>query len=108
MGHPLSSYTGRSKRAHGAMNKERHVCARRRDGEAAGPVRLVGDKTCYFPTFTSRSFVYTDPADFNSLFISTTDSIASELNDSGQSSAPVLSNPTPTCRSPTLIRAKVR
>src|SRR5919112_3936585 len=23
-------------KAHGAMNKERHVCARRRDGEAAG------------------------------------------------------------------------
>jgi len=28
--------------AHGAMNKERQVCARRRDGEAAGPGGLVG------------------------------------------------------------------
>ncbi|HYR60350.1 MAG TPA: hypothetical protein VEM37_03235 [Nitrospiraceae bacterium] len=38
-------YTGRGKRAHGAMNKEHHVCARRRAGEAAGPVGLVDDRT---------------------------------------------------------------
>src|SRR5262249_39379240 len=39
------SYTGRGKRAHGAMNKEHHVCARRRASEAAGPVGLVDDRT---------------------------------------------------------------
>ncbi len=44
-------YTGRGKRAHGAMNKERHVCARRRVGEAAGPDGLLVDKTrLIYPT----------------------------------------------------------
>jgi hypothetical protein len=31
------AYSCRTSRAHGAMKKERHVCARRRVGEAAGP-----------------------------------------------------------------------
>ena len=44
-GLPFPSYTGRTKRAHGSMNKERHVCARRRVGEAAGPDGLVSDRT---------------------------------------------------------------
>jgi hypothetical protein len=42
-------YTGRGARAHGAMNKECHVCARRRVGEAAGPDGLVGDRTRAHP-----------------------------------------------------------
>ena len=49
-------YTGRGKRAHGAMNKERHVCARRRVGEAAGPDGLVSDRTrSYHFYFSSLS-----------------------------------------------------
>src|SRR5947208_7041580 len=57
-------YTGRGKRAHGAMNKERHVGARRRVGEAAGPAGLVADRTrtSYFnasapPTMSINSLV---------------------------------------------------
>ncbi len=39
---PCSSEHGQrnSRRAHGATNKEHHVCARRRDGEAAGAIPL--------------------------------------------------------------------
>lgn len=47
----LGPYTGRDKRAHGAMNKERHVRARRRVGEAAGPDGLLVDRTrLIYPT----------------------------------------------------------
>jgi hypothetical protein len=35
---------GNSGRAHGATNKERHVCARRRDGEAAGTLPRKSQK----------------------------------------------------------------
>ena len=44
-------------RAHGAMNKERHVCARRRVGEAAGPDELSDrrQKPFSIPETTARA-----------------------------------------------------
>ena len=38
-GRPVGSVVGCG--AHGAMNKERQVCARRRAGEAAGSLKLI-------------------------------------------------------------------
>lgn len=51
---------------------------------------LVSDRPCYPPTFTSHSFVYTDPVGFSSLFISVMASTAIDPADTGLSNTPDL------------------
>jgi len=58
--------------------------------------------TQFPPSRTSYSFVYTEPVGFNSLFIGTTDSTASEPNESGRSSTSLLTSAFPTWCSPSL------
>jgi hypothetical protein len=45
---------GNTLRAHGATNKSHHVCARRRDGEAAGTVLGRERRRCLQIVFRSR------------------------------------------------------
>jgi hypothetical protein len=49
------SFRGNTLRAHGATNKSPHVCARRRDGEAAGTVSGRERRRCLQIVFRSRT-----------------------------------------------------
>jgi hypothetical protein len=53
------SFRGNTLRAHGATNKSHHVCARRRDGEAAGTVSGRERRRCC-RSFSAVEWYYSD------------------------------------------------